>query len=54
MISGIIPGRDVVIRIVMLNGEDVLKSFRTNDQYFPAWQLRRGPRIDDNWVLEEF
>ncbi|KAJ1806377.1 hypothetical protein LPJ77_003660 [Coemansia sp. RSA 2523] len=54
MISGIIPGRDVVIRIVKLNGEDVLKSFRTNDQYFPAWQLRRGPRIDDNWVLEEF
>ncbi|KAJ1852606.1 hypothetical protein GGF49_004343 [Coemansia sp. RSA 1853] len=54
MSSGTIPGRDVIIHIVMLNGEDVVKSFRTNDQYFPAWQLHRGPRIDDNWVLEEF
>ncbi|KAJ2798778.1 hypothetical protein H4R20_004697 [Coemansia guatemalensis] len=51
--SGEMPGCDVRIHVVLLNGEDVVRSIRTNDQYFPAWQLSRGPRIDDNWVWEE-
>ncbi|PIA13572.1 hypothetical protein COEREDRAFT_83399 [Coemansia reversa NRRL 1564] len=51
--SGEIPGCDVKIHGVLLSGEDVIQSIRTNDQYFPAWQLSRGPHIDDNWVWEE-
>ncbi|KAJ2805977.1 hypothetical protein H4R21_001058, partial [Coemansia helicoidea] len=50
--SGAMPGRDVSLRTVLLNGEDLVRTFRTNDQYFPAWQLTRGPRIDDEWVYE--
>ncbi|KAJ2359064.1 hypothetical protein IWW50_000262 [Coemansia erecta] len=51
--SGAMPGRDVMLHIVKMNGDDVVKSFRTVDQYFPSWQLTRGPRIDDNWAMEE-
>ncbi|KAJ2450971.1 hypothetical protein EV183_003931 [Coemansia sp. RSA 2336] len=47
--SGTIPGRDVKIRAVFINGDEIVKSIRTNDHYCPAWQLTRGPRIDDNW-----
>ncbi|KAJ2849728.1 hypothetical protein IWW36_002420 [Coemansia brasiliensis] len=48
--SGTIPGRDVKIRTVLINGDEIVKSIRTNDHYYPAWQLVRGPRIDDKWV----
>ncbi|KAJ2450972.1 hypothetical protein EV183_003932 [Coemansia sp. RSA 2336] len=51
--SGTVPGRDVKIRAVLINGDEVVKSIRTNDHYYPAWQLTRGPRIDDNWVYKE-
>ncbi|KAJ1729528.1 hypothetical protein LPJ61_003476, partial [Coemansia biformis] len=51
--NGAMPGCDVKIRTVLLNGEDVIKTIRTNDHYFPAWQLTRGPRIDDEWIVEE-
>ncbi|KAJ2686596.1 hypothetical protein H4R19_006699, partial [Coemansia spiralis] len=53
LLSSAMPGRDVKLRTVMLNGEDLVKTIRTNDQYFPAWQLTRGPRLDDEWVYEE-
>ncbi|KAJ2647091.1 hypothetical protein IWW40_004947 [Coemansia sp. RSA 1250] len=51
--SGTIPGRDVKIRAVLINGDEIVKSIRTNDHYYPAWQLTRGPRIDDNWSFKE-
>ncbi|KAJ2668917.1 hypothetical protein IWW42_004906 [Coemansia sp. RSA 1085] len=51
--SGTIPGRDVKIRAVLINGDEIVKSIRTNDHYYPAWQLMRGPRIDDNWSFKE-
>ncbi|KAJ2668918.1 hypothetical protein IWW42_004907 [Coemansia sp. RSA 1085] len=51
--SGTIPGRDVKIRAVLINGDEIVKSIRTNDHYYPAWQLTRGPRIDDSWVYKE-
>ncbi|KAJ2849729.1 hypothetical protein IWW36_002421 [Coemansia brasiliensis] len=50
--SGTVPGRDVKIRVVLVNGDEVVKSIRTNDHYYPAWQLVRGPRIDDKWVYK--
>ncbi|KAJ1739847.1 hypothetical protein LPJ68_004323 [Coemansia sp. RSA 1086] len=51
--TGTIPGRDVKIRAVLINGDEIVKSIRTNDHYYPAWQLMRGPRIDDNWSFKE-
>ncbi|KAJ2785678.1 hypothetical protein H4R18_000369 [Coemansia javaensis] len=53
MPGGTMPGSNTKIHVVQLNGEDVIESVRTNDHYFPAWQLVRGPRIDDEWVWEE-
>ncbi|KAJ2367931.1 hypothetical protein H4S01_001875 [Coemansia sp. RSA 2610] len=51
--SGTMPGRDVTIRTVLLNGDDAVKSVRTNDLYFGPWQLTRGSRIDDHWTWEQ-
>ncbi|KAJ1733437.1 hypothetical protein LPJ61_001561 [Coemansia biformis] len=51
-ISGKMPGCDVTVRVVRINGEKVVRSIQTNDHYYPAWQLTRGPHIDDTWVFE--
>ncbi|KAJ1822849.1 hypothetical protein LPJ56_003049 [Coemansia sp. RSA 2599] len=51
--SGRMPGRDVKVRIVNMNGQEIVMSLRTNDHYFPAWQAVRGPAIEDTWKVEE-
>ncbi|KAJ2713976.1 hypothetical protein H4R19_001976 [Coemansia spiralis] len=50
--SGKMPGRDVIVTATRMTGEKVVASIRTNDHYFPPWQITRGPRIDDEWVFE--
>ncbi|KAJ2692626.1 hypothetical protein H4R19_006120, partial [Coemansia spiralis] len=50
--SGKMPGRDVIVTATRMTGEKVVASVRTNDHYFPPWQITRGPRIDDEWVFE--
>ncbi|KAJ2213722.1 hypothetical protein IW140_003664 [Coemansia sp. RSA 1813] len=50
--SGKMPGCDAKIHSVTLAGEDNVYSIRTNDHYFPAWQIRRGPLADDDWLWE--
>ncbi|KAJ2706503.1 hypothetical protein FB645_001510 [Coemansia sp. IMI 203386] len=49
--SGEMPGCDAKVRIVSITGEERVVSIRTNDQYFPAWQLVRGPAIEDKWEM---
>ncbi|KAJ2857963.1 hypothetical protein J3B02_000620 [Coemansia erecta] len=51
-ISGEMPGCDVKVRVVSISGEERVISIRTNDHYFPAWQLVRGPSIEDKWKME--
>ncbi|KAJ2482316.1 hypothetical protein EV174_003237 [Coemansia sp. RSA 2320] len=51
--SGKVPGRHVKLRYVTLAGETKVESLCTNDIYFPAWQLRRGPLTSDAWEWEE-
>ncbi|KAJ1992715.1 hypothetical protein GGI25_002046 [Coemansia spiralis] len=51
--SGKMPGCDVKLHSVTLSGEDNVYSIRTNDHYFPSWQIRRGPLADDEWMFEE-
>ncbi|KAJ1806329.1 hypothetical protein LPJ75_005078 [Coemansia sp. RSA 2598] len=48
--SGKMPGRDVIVRGVTLAGQELVGTIRTNDHYFPAWQIRRGPRASDFWT----
>ncbi|KAJ2236470.1 hypothetical protein H4R99_000814 [Coemansia sp. RSA 1722] len=48
--SGMMPGRDVIVRGVTLAGQELVGTIRTNDHYFPAWQIRRGPKASDFWA----
>ncbi|KAJ1720751.1 hypothetical protein LPJ53_004656 [Coemansia erecta] len=50
--SGIMPGRDVKIRVVSLQKEESVMTLHTNDQYFPAWEAVRGPDVNDKWSVE--
>ncbi|KAJ1822453.1 hypothetical protein LPJ56_000776 [Coemansia sp. RSA 2599] len=50
--SGEMPGCDVKVRIMSNNGVEKVISIRTNDHYFPSWQLIRGPAIEDKWRME--
>ncbi|KAJ2771059.1 hypothetical protein IWQ57_002382 [Coemansia nantahalensis] len=50
--SGRMPGLDVTVGATKLTGEKVVEAIRTNDHYLPAWQLTRGPCIEDEWVYE--
>ncbi|KAJ2853431.1 hypothetical protein J3B02_003146 [Coemansia erecta] len=48
--SGKMPGRDVIVRGVTLAGQELVGTIRTNDHYFPAWQIQRGPKASDFWT----
>ncbi|KAJ2703065.1 hypothetical protein FB645_004057 [Coemansia sp. IMI 203386] len=52
--SGVLPGRDVKIRMVRPNGKDHVITVHTNDHYMPAWRAIRGPEISDEWKMEYF
>ncbi|KAJ1721055.1 hypothetical protein LPJ53_004385 [Coemansia erecta] len=49
--SGKMPGRDVVVRGVTLAGQELVGTIRTNDHYFPAWQIRRHAEAGDFWTM---
>ncbi|KAJ1863373.1 hypothetical protein LPJ73_000530 [Coemansia sp. RSA 2703] len=50
-LSGKMPGRDVVVRGVTLSGQEIVGTIRTNDHYFPAWQIHRDPEAGDFWSM---
>ncbi|KAJ1894000.1 hypothetical protein LPJ66_005442 [Kickxella alabastrina] len=51
-LSGTIPGRDVKIRVVVLNGEEKVLTIRTDDHHLPAYRIIRGRSINDMWKYE--